>query len=87
MSDSQGRFVYNRSPECVGGSPKLVAAQNPFAISKVRTILDSVRTRVGAGEPLVTRILRDGYVWNANRPQSAMEAWGRVAVKTTSQKN
>ena len=30
MSDSQGRFVYNRSPECVGASPKLVAAQNPF---------------------------------------------------------
>ena len=52
MSDSQGRFVYNRSPECVGGSPKLVAAQK-----KVRTILDSVRTRVDAGEQLVTRIL------------------------------
>ena len=30
MSDSQGRFVYNRSPECVGGSPKLVAAQSYF---------------------------------------------------------
>ena len=35
----------------------------------------------------MTRILRDGYVWNANRPQSAIRAWGRVGVKTTSQKN
>ena len=42
---------------------------------------------MGAGEPLVTRILRDRYVWNANRPQSAIRAWGRVGVKTTSQKN
>ena len=30
MDDSQGRFVYNRSPECVGGSAKLVAAQKLF---------------------------------------------------------
>ena len=68
-----------------GGQPKIGGSPKP--ILKVRTILDSVRTRVGAGEPLVTRILRDGYVWNANRPQSAMGAWGRVAVKTTSQKS
>ena len=68
-----------------GGQPKIGGSTKP--ISKVRTILDSVWTRVGAGEPLVTRILRDGYVWNANRPQSAIRGWGRVGVKTTSQKN